>query len=198
MYRRSVIRKFPIVRVLGPIEACRVIWQLAAAGEACVTFKQDRLATHRVRPDSSLERHGAKKEADRCGDKVGIILVRCAKQPAGAIPQVQRNIVCLAARCSIRHCVDDQMGYVRSRTSTGFNFSVKKHSLLVAMIRMRSLLPRILAHVPSVIGFVAFWGICYVLSVLDLTGMQRIFAVSTLVAIYCATAFWYVWTNRIR
>ena len=48
------------------------------------------------------------------------------------------------------------------------------------MIRMRSLLPRILAHVPSAIGFVAFWGICYVLSVFDLTGTQRIFAVSTL------------------
>ena len=48
MYRTSVIRTFPIARVLVPIEACRVIWQLAAAGEACVTFKQDRLATHRV------------------------------------------------------------------------------------------------------------------------------------------------------
>ena len=65
MYRTSVIRTFPIARVLVPIEACRVIWQLAAAGEACVTFKQDRLATHRIRPGSSLERHGAKKEADR-------------------------------------------------------------------------------------------------------------------------------------
>ena len=41
------------------------------------------------------EGHGAKEDADRCGDRLGIILVRCAKQPARAIPQVQRNIVCL-------------------------------------------------------------------------------------------------------
>jgi hypothetical protein len=57
-------------------------------------------------------------------------------------------------------------------------------------------LRRLLIHIPSIIGFATFWAICYVMSVLNLTRMQLFLAISALVIVYCASAFWYIRTNQ--
>lgn len=41
---------------------------------------------------------------------------------------------------------------------------------------------------PLIIGFAAFWGICYMLSASHLTSTQIFLAIITLILIYCATA----------
>ena len=51
-------------------------------------------------------------------------------------------------------------------------------------------------HIPSIVGFAAFWGICYVMSVSNLTRLQLFLAIGTLILVYSATAYWYIRTNQ--
>jgi hypothetical protein len=51
-------------------------------------------------------------------------------------------------------------------------------------------------HIPSIVGLAIFWGICYVMSVLNLTRMQLILSIGALAIVYCATGFWYIRSNR--
>jgi len=61
---------------------------------------------------------------------------------------------------------------------------------------MKALLHGGMPHIPSVVGFAAFWGICYVMSVSNLTRLQLFLAIGTLIVVYCATAYWYIRTNE--
>ena len=84
-----------------------------------------RLFFQNLRPSRiRLELEGARRQesTDRCDDGVGIFSVRCAKQPAGAIPQVQRDIICRApdARSGTASMVKSDMS--DSRASVGLNF----------------------------------------------------------------------------
>jgi len=53
-----------------------------------------------------------------------------------------------------------------------------------------------MSHIPSIIGAVIFFAICYVMSALTLTGIQMALAIVALVVVYSATTFWYIRTNR--
>jgi hypothetical protein len=52
---------------------------------------------------------------------------------------------------------------------------------------MKSSPHRMMLHIPSIVGFTIFWGICYAMSVLSLTRMQLILSISALVIVYCAS-----------
>jgi hypothetical protein len=51
-------------------------------------------------------------------------------------------------------------------------------------------------HIPTVVGVVVFFGICYAMSVLTLTGLQTFIAIVALVVVYSATIVWYIRTNQ--
>jgi hypothetical protein len=53
-----------------------------------------------------------------------------------------------------------------------------------------------MSQIPSIIGVAIFFGICYVMSTVNLTGMQLGLAITSLVVVYSMTAFWYISTNR--
>jgi hypothetical protein len=55
-----------------------------------------------------------------------------------------------------------------------------------------SRLRRLLPHIPSIIGFATFWGICYVISSVSLSATHLILAITALVVVYGATALWYI------
>lgn len=50
-------------------------------------------------------------------------------------------------------------------------------------------------HIPSIIGTVMIFGICYVLAYVTLSGAQMFAAIVAAVAVYAATVFWYIRTN---
>ena len=52
-----------------------------------------------------------------------------------------------------------------------------------------------MSHIPSIIGCAVFFGICYIMSTVTLTGMQMFLAVVALVIVYSATVVWHIRTT---
>ena len=53
-----------------------------------------------------------------------------------------------------------------------------------------------MSYIPSIIGVAIFFGICYIMSTVNLTSVQLVLAITALVVVYSTTAVWHIWTNR--